>query len=216
MNKRVLVTRPRADAERMAAMLEARGHIPILAPALEIERIPYLLPSIEPQALILSSRHAAHAAEAYPETPRFVVGRDAPNMRELLVRLRALNPADGPLLYLRGDQVAHDIAAELRAASHTVHESIVYAARPVPALPADAARALEEGAFDIATFFSARTVQAFLRLAPKARVENAAAVAFSAQVAEPLHALPWRSVLVSAQPTLEALLAAVDKAARED
>ena len=70
---RLLLTRPRPEAERTAAALRAIGHEPVFAPVLEIETIPDA--SIGPgpfAAVLLTSGNAARALAEHPDRDRLV------------------------------------------------------------------------------------------------------------------------------------------------
>src|ERR1041385_1135905 len=75
---RVLVTRPRDDAERTAGLLRARGHEPILSPLMEIRFVDG--PEIPPeriQAILITSANGVRGLArrtAHREVPVFAVG----------------------------------------------------------------------------------------------------------------------------------------------
>ena len=118
----VLLTRPHADAKRLADQLEPRGFTCLLAPVLRIEACALdTMPDILPQAVIVSSRHAVqqHDWSHLRDVPVIAVGqatasaaeragfrqiaRVPGSAREIARYLQAArSPQDGPLLYLRG------------------------------------------------------------------------------------------------------------------
>ena len=132
---RVLLTRPRAAAERLAQDLAARGHEVLIEPLLTIEPLPGPLPDLAGvQALVITSAHAVPAlAGTDPRLPVFVVGSAtaaaarAAGRRDVrvgegdaraLARLiaRQLRPADGALLHLSGSEVRPELGQDLAAA----------------------------------------------------------------------------------------------------
>lgn len=182
----LLLTRPLAEAERTAVWLRADGFRVTLAPCLEIETY---IPTIGyvPDAVLLTSQQAVVALMALnlPRTiPIFTVGpATAATLREggfthvdeiaedalaLLARVRHTLLAPAQLLYLRGQEVRHDLAGLLNAENYQVESALAYVARAAAALPQDAVDALREGRLDAVLFYSVRTVQSFTILADTA------------------------------------------------
>src|SRR3954471_3946968 len=65
---RLLVTRPRDDAEAFAALLRARGHEAVVAPVMEVHFIPGpLLPCEGVQAVLATSANGMRALAARTE-----------------------------------------------------------------------------------------------------------------------------------------------------
>jgi uroporphyrinogen-III synthase len=127
-----------------------------------------------------------------------------------------LDPAAGPLAFLRGADVAGDLAGALRARGFAVRETVVYEARPATAAPPEAAAALAAGAVDAVPFYSPRAAAAFATLAAPWRLSGAVAAAISAAAAAPVRAAGFGAVVVAARPdgpAVEAALAAVLPAA---
>ena len=68
---RLLLTRPRPEAERTAAALRALGHEPVFAPVLEIEYIRDSAIGAGPYAAVLmTSGNAARAIAEHPQRDR--------------------------------------------------------------------------------------------------------------------------------------------------
>jgi len=176
---RILVTRPEPDNARTAAALRARGHAPVLAPLLRVERIAADLGAGPFAAVLLTSANAARAIAAHPRRdqllglPLFAVGEAsaeaarAAGFRDVhaaggdaaaLVRLvaEAMPRAAHPLLYLAGADRAADIVGALAERQLTVRLAVIYRA-VAQALPAAAAAALRSGAIDAVLHFSRRS-----------------------------------------------------------
>ena len=186
----VLATRPQPAADALVARLEGLGYRALAAPMLHIERMGRL----EPQdlagiaALAFTSAAAARAvvqdlgveAIANLTIPAYCVGAATAKAARaagfatvvsadgdgaaLEAAIAATCPL-GPVLHLRGEDLAHDLAAGLRARGFSADERLLYRAAPAKKLPAPAAAALVESEVDAALFLSARTAEAFLRLA---------------------------------------------------
>lgn len=237
----VLVTRPAGEAGPFAARLSAAGWRPILWPLLEIaptgeppdladaqaalltsanaaRAVAGRLVNLRPRALCVgaATARAAEAAGFAAETPG-AAGDGAALAAWAAARL---DPADGPLVFLRGAEIAGDPAGDLRAAGFTVREQVVYAARPATAAPPAVDAALREGTVDAAAFFSPRAAATFAALsAPwRAALAGASAAAISPAAARPLSGLGFARVTAAARPdaaAVEALLAEALEGARE-
>ena len=231
---RVLVTRPRPDAEALAAKLAARGHDVIVAPVLDIVLAPSPALSFEgAQALLFTSANGARAfaqASERRDLPVFAVGAaTAEKARELgftmvdsadgdvadLARLVAarLKPEDGHLLHVAGSDVAGDLAGALAASRFDVRRAVLYRAEPRAALSEECLAALGEGRIDAALFFSPRTAAAFVRLTREGGLEHAlarvVAIGLSPSVVAALGDSTWAARRTAARPDEAALLDAL-------
>ena len=234
---RILVTRPREDADVLVAALTALGHDVLLEPLLTI--VPRAAVDWPPgheraQALLVTSANGARAfARADPRRDltvyavgaasaaaagdlgfRAVVSADG-NVDDLaaLVR-RRLEPGGGPLLHPAAAKPAGDLQGALAAAGFTVLRVVLYDAQPAKALSPESTRAINEGAIDAVTLFSPRTAAAFASLVEAAGLAPAckriAGLCLSPAVAAEIAGLTWRRVAVAARPEQAALLAALD------
>jgi uroporphyrinogen-III synthase len=204
---RIVVTRPQADGERTATVLEALGHEVLVAPLMRIEPIAVALAGTW-SAIVITSANALQAAAA-PELeslPVFAVGpRTAEAARQAgfavvsaangdtkdLVRLIAARSAGAkaPLLYLAGEDRAGDLVAELATQGIRAQMKIVYRAVAEP-FPTVLAAALDAGDVDAVLHFSRRSAELFIQGAKASGVagpaEDVRHLCLSAQVAEPL------------------------------
>ena len=208
---RVVVTRPRVDAERTATVLRACGHEVLMAPLMHIEPIAANLDG-EWSGIIVTSTNAASAIRdnsarnALTKLPLFAVGqRTAETARESgfenilsaggdardLVQLIATSRPEGnaPLLYLAGEDRAVDLNKELSARGLAAEMRIVYRAVTLPFPPA-LKDALKAGEVDIVMHFSRRSADSYVAGAKLAGIAGAALavrhLCLSARVAEPL------------------------------
>jgi uroporphyrinogen-III synthase len=204
---RIVVTRPQADGERTATVLEALGHEVLVAPLMRIEPVAVALAGTW-SAIVITSANALQAAAA-PELkslPVFAVGpRTAEVARQAgfavvsaangdtkdLVRLIAARSAGAkaPLLYLAGEDRAGDLVAELATQGIRAQMKIVYRAVAEP-FPTVLAAALDAGDVDAVLHFSRRSAELFIQGAKASGVagpaEDVRHLCLSAQVAEPL------------------------------
>jgi uroporphyrinogen-III synthase len=231
-----LVTRPREEAETLAALLAARGVGALIEPLMQVHY--HDMPALDlagVQAVLCTSANGVRAlalASGERRVPLLAVG-DATTARAReegfvsvssaggdaagLVRLtvESLLPQAGLLLHAGGSAVAGDLVGALRARGFTVERRVLYEARPITALSPAAVRALRAGAIDLALFFSPRTAAIFVRLAGDAGVARScgtiAALSISAAVDAALGELSWGERRVAARPDQPALLDALDR-----
>ncbi|MFN4283730.1 MAG: uroporphyrinogen-III synthase [Alphaproteobacteria bacterium] len=188
---KILVTRPRADAEDLSKLLAARGHDVLIEPLLDIVMRPG-----EPvaagalQALIFTSANGVRALLARNQDdiaglralPVYTVGdataraAKAAGFAEIVSASGDVNslaaliaarvrPEAGPLLHVAGSDVAGDLAGQLGAQGFAVERIALYEAQKAVSLSAEAAEALKRGDVAAALFFSPRTAAAFVGLA---------------------------------------------------
>src|SRR5271169_6360594 len=121
-----LVTRPREEAEKLAAALAARGIETLIEPLMEVHFRAVASPDLTGvQAVLCTSANGVRAlarASAERRLP-LLAGGDAAD----LVRLVAsrLDPREGHLLHVCGSAVADDLADDLRKRGFAVERSIL-------------------------------------------------------------------------------------------
>jgi uroporphyrinogen-III synthase len=217
MVRRLLVLRPEPGGAVTVARAEAAGFATTAVPLFAIVPVTWNPPDpAAHDALMLTSanavRQAGEALATYRHLPTYAVGeataaaaraagfRDIhtgqTDATELLDRMAA-NGVKRPL---------HLTGREHRDAAHpalTITRHIVYAADPVPALPASAGEALAAGA--IGLLHSPRAASLFATLvADRATIRIAAISPATAQAA----GAGWRTIAIATAPTDTALLEA--------
>lgn len=235
--RRVLITRPEADAESLTESLRQRGWQPVLAPLLSLvwsEGPPLGLAGT--QALLFTSANGVRAfvrRNRERDLPVFAVGdatarmarasgfaavtSAAGDVESLAATVAAhCRPEAGALRHGTGSVVAGDLAGRLGGQGFTVIRDVLYTAQTATALPPEAVAALNAGTLHGAVFFSPRTAHAFVSLARAAGVDAACGrlVAFclSPAVAQAVagpadHPCPWQAIRTAAHPDQAALLA---------
>jgi uroporphyrinogen-III synthase len=231
---RLLLTRPEAESREFAAALAAHGIGAVVAPLLAIVPVgsqPLDLAGV--QALLVTSANGARALAARTtrrDLPALAVGgataraltdagfadmRKAGGDATALVDLarRALDPAQGALLWASGEDTAADLAGALAKSGFAVRRAVLYRAEAAPALPENARRALAEDALDGVALFSPRSAGILLRLVAAAGLARHCArldaFCLSAAVAAPLRrdaGIAWRRVLAAERPQTDSLL----------
>jgi uroporphyrinogen-III synthase len=235
-----LVTRPREEAERLAAALAARGISALIEPLFKIVFREGRAPDLSGvQAILCTSANGVRAlarASRERDLPLLAVG-DATAARARaegfvrvesaggalpdLARLAAerLRPEAGRLLHVAGGAVAGDLGALLVRHGFRVDRQVLYDACPSEALSPQAVAALRCGNIDFALFFSPRTARVFVALAEAAGVAEACrrvtALSISAAADAALAPLPWQARAVAERPNRLALLARLDIVLRE-
>lgn len=230
---RVLVTRPRADAEAFAAHLRALGHTTFIEPLIDIAFLdgpPLDLEGV--QALAFTSANGARAAArrtANRSIPVLAVGpataaeakaqgftsvsqSTGEGVEGLSRHIRATcGPANGSIVHLTGTVTAGDLKADLGAHEFTVRTERIYEARAADGVTGALKAELSAGLIDAAAFFSPRTASLFAaligaeNLAPACR--GMTALALSTAVANALHPLEFLHLRIAREPTTDAMLA---------
>jgi len=232
---RFIVTRPEEEARAVAARLAAAGHEVVLAPLLSIVGRSAAIPQNDYHAVLVTSANGARALARHPDGARLkdvavqavgpasaaamreagwcCVGQAGGDVKALIAAVRRdLDPASGPLLYVRGETVSGDLEGVLRAAGFAVDRVVLYAAEPAAALPEAAATALAEQRADGVLLYSPRTAQIWVRLVAAAGLGGAAAklrhLCLSQAVAVQVGAaFPQAPVAVAERPDEEAMVA---------
>ncbi len=228
----LLLTRPRADSERFAKAARRagwRGDI-VVAPLMEI-----VLHPPEPsqlggeQSLVFTSQHGVEAVADLPLKRDLVVwavgsrtadaaraagfsdvhaaGGDAVSLLQAL----AATPPPEPILHLRGQHAASDIAQVLRANGHDAFSHIVYSQRD-RALDDTAIAHIKRSDHVVLTAFSPRSASLLANALTQNSIDHSTfhVVAISAAAAEPLKSLSNAQCRIAARPDAEAMLAAID------
>jgi len=231
---RILLTRPKAEAERTAAALRERGHKPIVAPLLSIEILFDVDLGAGPwTAILITSANAVRAIAGHSrhdelrEIPVFTVGAHSAqamraagfdnvssadgNVSDLANLVAARMQPGASLLYLAGEERSGDLAGVLRAQNFTVHTALVYRAVVAENFPRHAVDALAAG-IDAVLHFSRRSAEAYVSAAKRAGLIEAALakpshICLSGRIAAPLQAAGAANIRVAARPDEAALLA---------
>lgn len=229
---RLLVTRPVEDAETLKGRLEALGHQVILSPLLAIApRAAITIPTEKYQAVAVTSANAVRSLQASAHLddlrhlpvmavgPQSAVaarragftriteaGGDGVGLARHIIGV--LDPKDGPVLYLSGQDTASDFTGLLERGGLSARRVIVYEAKPASALAAEAAEA--QGVL----LYSPRSARIWLDLAGRHAIRADVMVHYclSANIAAILPDAFARRV--AARPVEDALLEVIGHAQR--
>jgi uroporphyrinogen-III synthase len=233
---RILLTRARADAERTAARLAARGHETVISPVIAIVATGSVLPGVFFDAMIATSRHAFASShtDALRDVPLYAVGertREAAqragwigpihvgeNAQALIALLRT-GPQDlRRVLYLAGRDRKPDIEDASQAMGLALDIVETYAAREIAAFSEEAERALRNGEVDAVLHYSRRSAELFVARVEQAGLRMQAAdlrhFALSADAAEPLTTAGLQTS-IAARPDEDHLFARLNEPPRE-
>jgi uroporphyrinogen-III synthase len=231
---RALVTRPREEAEALAAALAARGIEAVVEPLMQVHyRTPAAFELTGVQAILCTSANGVRAlartskerevlllavgdaTAAHARSEGFTAVESAGGDIADLIRLAAarLRPQDGTLLHVAGSVVAGDLVEALGERGFRVTRHVLYEAQSAKALNPTTVDALRRGAIDLAFFFSPRTAAIFAQLAVAAGVARCCArmtaLSISRAADAALADLPWLDRWVAERPNQAALLAAL-------
>lgn len=223
MTPRLLVTRPADEWERTAEAVRAAGFEPVAAPLFTVSPRDWTLPTVDPDALLLTSPRAAPALAAHRDAlfglPVFCVGaRTAESARAAGFTPLLVGDSDGAAVVRQAVELGcHDILhpggvdrIDLPAPDGVrLHPVAVYESLAVEALGAEAVAALADDETAGTLLFSPRAAAHFARLVDAAGIARAglSLVALSAQVAAA--AGPgWHRVATARKPALPDMLAA--------
>lgn len=232
--RRVLITRPREDAARLAAALARHGIESLVEPLIRIHyRSNVDLDLADVQVLLATSANGVRAfvlASDRRDLPVLAVGDatartarragfervesahgDVASLAALA--RRRCDPAAGALLHVAGSAVAGDLAGALSGNGFHVRRAVLYEARTVGALSAAAIAALQQDELAGVVLFSPRTAATWARLVSAAGVSQCCrrlvACCLSAAVADAASAVSWQRLQVAKHATQAALLADV-------
>jgi len=231
---RVMLTRPRADSERLAKELQARGNAVVIEPMLNIVPQGELPPLDDVTALIVTSANGIRAFAAVCDNRDlkvYAVG-DATALAATevgfasvesaegdAVTLEAhltarIKPASGWLLHIQGRDVTGDLDKSLISKGYNVRSAVLYRAETASEFSEEVCNLLASRKIDVILFFSPRTAKTFVRLVREAgladRCDTIFAICLSAAVAEAGSALIWSGVHIAATPDRAAMLRLCD------
>ncbi len=231
---RVLVTRPRLDAEETARLLTQRGIDSVIAPLIEIGETPSAARDLghelsDAQAVLVTSANGARAlarATAKRDVSIFAVGdasadvarqsgfSDVSSASGDVSALAALvcerlDPKAGTLVHAAGSAVAGDLASDLTNRGFAVRRVQLYQAQLVDRLPENARSALQDELVDGVLFYSPRTGRHFAKLISAAGLQPSCRRIFagclSAAVADAIAELPFAEIRTAERPDQTAL-----------
>lgn len=232
---RVLVTRPIEDVEDTAAHLRDRGHMPVIAPLLEVRfRDGSELSFDGIQAVVATSANGIRALVRRSEKrdiPLFAVGPqtaaaaraagfgDVQNSRGDSVALADAisgwaDRSKGPLLHVAGNEATGKLAARLSEHGFILRHEVLYDVVPVDTLPGTAAKALRNRELDAVLLFSPLSAQTFVHCVEATNLQSTCreiiAVCISQAAARKTGPGFFREARIAAHPSESEMLDALE------
>jgi uroporphyrinogen-III synthase len=236
----IVLTRPRDEAEGLAAELVARGYDTLVEPMLDIAPLPTPIPELAAyRALIFTSANGVRSfagRSSERSLPAYAVGmRTADSLRKagftdvrgasgdagiLADFVRETLGNAGPVLHLAAKDVARDLEPLLAPDGIAVDAVAIYEAVP----SADFSKALVDALYactiESVLFFSVRTAATFGTLATKRGLaemtSSISALCLSDQVAAEAGKLPWRTIMVAPEHSAQSLISLLPRAGSND
>jgi len=228
---RLLLTRPRDDAEALAETLRGHGHVAIVAPIMEVHLLPGppltldgvqgVLATSANGIRALAARTARRDLTVYAVGPQtsesartagfpVVINADGDSTALVETVARAADPAKGRLLHAAGAETAGRLRQALQARGFRVETTVLYEAVPVIKLPTEAAENLRNETLDGVLLFSPRSAKTFATLVMEAELApqcaRLTAYCISAATAEALQPLTFGRIAVAGTPNQDAIL----------
>lgn len=227
---RLLITRPSADAEPLAAELEAAGHQCLIEPLLSIHFLdPPVLNLDAIKAVLLTSANGARAlaeatnrrdllllcvGEATAAAARQAgfsdIGIAAGDVDALMQMVQVMLPQGAPLLHIAGSVTRGRLVERLSELGYEARRAVLYEARAAEALSQGVQQAIGQNKLDGVLLFSPRTAKLFVRLLEThgllQAVRGLQAYCLSEAVAEELAGLPFSACHIAQAPTRQALI----------
>lgn len=207
---------------------QAEGFHALHAPLLDIQQINGAKEQVAqalitlPQAIVMTSAQALAALPTPCPVPLAVVGAATAahasaqghtvritaqgNVASLVVAItEQLDPAQGRLLYLRGEHISTDLAGILHGSGFEVEEIVTYRADAVSHLPDAVVSVLSAGQVQAASAYSLRSITILEQLLVQHGLEAASRamplVCFSPAIATRANAQMWQNVISAAAAT---------------
>lgn len=230
----LMITRPREDAEPLAAQLKALGIETIIEPLLSIELLDTGIGDLQGiQALLLTSANGVRALAANTpvrHVPVYSVGEatmraaqqagfedvssaagDVQSLAELVGR--KLEPRGGGLVHVAGTRVAGDLGGLLGRAGFDYRRLQLYHASKTTSLSPGAISALGDGSLEGVILYSPRTAQSFVQLITKAGLQQTTgglrAFCLSQAVADSAGLCDWAEMIVATTPDQAAMIKSI-------
>lgn len=237
---RLLITRPRADAQPLAEQLLGLGHQVVMEPLLDIRFLAMddadmarILDGA--QGLLVTSANGLRAfaqASSRRDIAVYAVGRasaaaaheagfsdvDSADGDVVTLANRAvekLHAGDGALVHVAGSRLAGDLAGLLEKDGFDVRRAVLYEAIKVGELSPSVQADLADGKIDGVLLFSPRTAESFVGLVEQAGLSghcgDVTAYCLSEAVAEKARAIGWARLAVAAHPDQRSLIETIEE-----
>jgi uroporphyrinogen-III synthase len=218
-NNKILLAR--APDERWASLAPEKVDF---LPVLQVENLTPDIPPAKYQAVILTSANAARPDLLQPflNLPVYAVGDVTAHMAQragcrkvasakgtaqdlMTMLIDRLDPRDGALLYLRGEDITLDMVKEMREHIFAVNDPIVYATKTIHELPEDIASAFASQDYHVVSTYSKKGAAQLLTLLKGYDVSRCILTGLSSECTDPLSSMSWKTISPSPSPTFQGL-----------
>ena len=231
---RVLITRPRDDAQRLAQRLSAQGHLCHLAPLIQITPTEADLPpltdlrglaftsaiGVRPLEKKLTGDDAASwfALPAYAVGPQTYAAAEqagfsnvteaSGDVEGLAQRIASQSEAsmEGAILHIAGTHLAGNLQAALAAHNIRVEKCVLYEALAATQFDAQTAAAMHGHGFEAVVIYSQRSAHIYVALMSEIEAAKPLVFCLSAAIAEIMQAAGF-ATQTAAAPHEDAMLA---------
>jgi uroporphyrinogen-III synthase len=215
---KILITRPIAKAQELAAQITSLGHTPIIAPLIEITDVRSIYTNI---ACIITSQHALTQLEN-KQTKLFILGKQTTKLAKSMgfsnatcigkniKELKKNISLSEQLLYVCGTNVTETLNE-----FSNIKREIVYKANSIQTPSPSLVEFLELNELKAALFFSNRTAETFISLVNKHRLnikfDDIIAFSLSSKISDYLKTYGFNKCYTASEPTLSSLLTLIGK-----
>lgn len=236
MKGRVLITRPKADAEALAQEIQQKNYDIFCQPLIEIiyHEENLSLSKTQYAGIIFTSKNAVRAFcqnTQDRDLPVLTVGDQtraevrAAGFKQVqsagggvadLIKLLSHQQAKKPYLYCRGKHISHPLKGAVTAVP--IEEVTLYHAEKQQKISDKCVGLIKAGSFSYVLFFSKRTAESFVDFVlthpDKEVLENglksSKALCLGASMIEYVSILPWQEIKLARHPDRKSLLALLD------
>lgn len=201
----ILITRPIDDAGNLTEILTRKGYLCIVEPMLSIKKLSPTIPKA--QIFITTSNNA----ESYvPQNAVHIsIPKNGNSAAEVLEHIiNNYTPADGKMVYLRGDNITLDIKTSLKDMGYDVEEIVVYKSDTPETFSGELLKDIYK--VRVATFFSSQSFENFEELAKKHKLKEAVKgiklLALSDKIAKKANKFDWKGVYSAEVPNQQSLI----------
>lgn len=211
----ILITRPEEEANKLADILDRQNFAVFVEPMIKIKHVKPDWDRImaKPiQSFIATSKNAKKfIIPGYKMASIPQQGKNAFELHDWIIH--NLKPEAGRLVYLRGDVISFDMSGKLQQAGFTVDEEIVYNSVVPDAFTQELLHNFAQ--IELALFFSARSLNNFLKLAEQHRLgsklRRLRILCMSEEISKLAIGYKFAEVYTADEPNLGAMINKIDE-----
>lgn len=228
MIQKILITRPKEDAEILAGEIEALGFETLIEPMLVIKHVEVDLPDLSPfDGFIFTSSNGVRSFSSLSDVrdqPVFTVGEKTAyeaiqagfsnvqsSGRDVTALVEFLKTQKGMYAHFRGQDITKSLVGELSDFQEMeIKEFITYRAEKVTEISPNILKNIENNNVSNVLFYSKRTAKTFVQLIQNCEctsfVRSIKALCLADSMVECLSVLPWKEIQVAKHPDQGSML----------